>query len=137
MPKNYWLVKSEPFVYSYEDLEREGRVRWDGVRNYAARNHLREMKLNDQVLFYHSREGLKVVGVAKVVKEHYPDPGAEKGDWSAVDLAPLFRLKAPVSLKTIKAIPELQDLPLVRIGRLSVMPVEKAAFDRILALGEH
>ncbi|MEZ5059742.1 MAG: EVE domain-containing protein [Saprospiraceae bacterium] len=83
---NYWLIKSEPFEYGYHHLEKDGKTAWEGVRNYAARNHLRAMKIGDLALFYHSREGLEVVGIAKVVKEHYPDPTAEKGDWSAVDL---------------------------------------------------
>lgn len=132
---NYWLVKSEPFVYSFDDLLRDGRTAWDGVRNYAARNHLRGMQEGDLVLYYHSREGLEIVGIARVVREAYPDPSAEKGDWSAVDLAPVQPLRIPVSLQAIKEIPELQELPLVRIGRLSVMPLSRAEFARILDMG--
>jgi len=133
---NYWLVKSEPGEYSFEDLEREGRTMWDGVRNYAARNHLRAMKEGDLVLFYHSVKQKEVVGICRVVREAYPDPTAEKGDWSVVDVVPLKRLKRPVSLKEIKAAPELQNIGLVRIGRLSVMPLSKEEFEKILELGE-
>ena len=133
---NYWLVKSEPFVYSYDDLIEEGKTMWEGVRNYAARNHMRDMKLGDYVLFYHSRKGLEVVAVTKVVKEHYPDPTAEKGDWSVVEIEPYKRFTRPVTLKEIKAVDSLQDIALVRIGRLSVMPLPKEAFFKILEMGE-
>ncbi|MBR9922847.1 MAG: EVE domain-containing protein [Bacteroidetes bacterium] len=133
---NYWLVKSEPFVYSYDDLIEEGKTMWEGVRNYAARNHMRDMKLGDYVLFYHSRKGLEVVGVTKVVKEHYPDPTAEKGDWSVVEIEPYKRFNKPVTLKEIKAVDSLQDIALVRIGRLSVMPLPKEAFFKIMEMGE-
>lgn len=132
---NYWLVKSEPDEYSFDDLLKEKQTMWDGIRNYAARKHLRGMKKGDLVLFYHSRKGLEVVGISKVVKESYPDPTAEKGDWSAVDLAPVKRLKEPVSLKAIKATPALQEMPLVRIGRLSVMPLSKKEFEKVLEMG--
>ncbi|MCB0662526.1 MAG: EVE domain-containing protein, partial [Saprospiraceae bacterium] len=121
----YWLIKSEPFEYGYHHLEADGKTAWEGVRNYQARNNLRAMKMGDLALFYHSREGLEVVGIAKVVKEAYPDTTAEKGDWSAVDFAPFKKLKNSVSLKAIKDNPKLQNLLLVRNGRLSVMPVEK------------
>lgn len=109
---------------------------WEGVRNYAARNHLREMKVGDLVLFYHSREGLEVVGIAKVAREAYPDPTAEKGDWSVVDLVPYKPFVKPVSLQDIKATPELADIALVRIGRLSVMPLSDQAFQLIMDMGE-
>lgn len=132
----YWLVKSEPYEYSYQDLEKDGRTMWEGVRNYAARNNLRAMKKGDLVLYYHSRKGLEVVGISKVVREAYPDPTAEKGDWSVVDLVPVQPLNRPVSLKTIKATPELQDIALVRQSRLSVMPLHKDAFEKILEMGE-
>lgn len=132
----HWLVKSEPFEYSYDDLVRDGKAMWEGVRNYAARNHLREMRVGDLVLYYHSREGLAVVGIAKVVREAYPDPTAEKGDWSVVDLVPVKAFERPVTLKEIKATPALSEIPLVRIGRLSVMPIPKKAFDLILRMGE-
>jgi len=133
---NYWLIKSEPDTYSYERLEQEGSTIWDGVRNYAARNHLRAMQLNDLTLFYHSVKGMEVVGICKVAKEAYPDASAEKGDWSVVDFVPVKKLKKPVSLQIIKNTTELQHIGLVRIGRLSVMPLEKAAFEKILTLGE-
>ncbi len=133
---NYWLVKSEPYEYSYQDLEKDGKTMWSGVRNYAARNHLREMQHGDLVLYYHSRKGLEIVGLAKVEKEAYPDPTAEKGDWSAVDLVPVKSLQKAVSLKSIKATPELSDMPLVKIGRLSVMPIEATAFQKILEMAE-
>lgn len=133
---NYWLVKSEPETYSYDRLEREGSTMWEGVRNYAARNFLRVMQEGDLVLFYHSVTGLEVVGICKVTKAAYPDPTAEKGDWSVVDLVPVKRFTKPVSLQTVKATPALQNIGLVRIGRLSVMPLEKVEFDTILELGE-
>ncbi len=132
----YWLVKSEPAEYSYDDLVAEGVGMWDGVRNYAARKHLRGMQIGDLVLFYHSRQGLEIVGIAEVMKAAYPDPTAEKGDWSAVDLKAIKPFTNPVSLKVIKATPALQDLALVRIGRLSVMPVASDHFDLLLEMGE-
>jgi predicted RNA-binding protein with PUA-like domain len=132
---NYWLVKSEPFVFSYDDLVRDGMTHWDGVRNYQARNNLRAMALDDLCLFYHSNEGLAVVGIARVIEEHYPDTTAEKGDWSAVDLGPYKALERPVTLAEIKSIPELQQMSLVRNGRLSVMPLSSDEFFRILDLG--
>jgi len=132
----YWLVKSEPAEYSYDDLVAEGVGMWDGVRNYAARKHLRGMEIGDLVLFYHSRQGLEIVGIAEVMKAAYPDPTAEKGDWSAVDLKAIKPFSKPVSLKVIKATPALQDLALVRIGRLSVMPVAADHFDLLLEMGE-
>lgn len=131
----YWLIKSEPFVFSFDDLERDGQTVWEGVRNFQARNNLRAMKKGDRALFYHSNEGLEVVGIATVTREHYPDPTADKGDWSVVDFAPEQRLPHPVSLKTIKADPVLKDIALVRNGRLSVMPLTPTEFRRILALG--
>lgn len=133
---NYWLLKSEPETYGYDRLEREGSTVWEGVRNYAARNHLRAMQEGDWVLFYHSVTGLEVFGICKVTKTAYPDPTAEKGDWSVVDIVPCKRLTKPVSLKTIKATSELQNIGLVRIGRLSVMPLERVEFEKILELGE-
>lgn len=133
---NYWLVKSEPFKFSYQDLVDLGRDMWDGVRNYQARNNMREMKEGDLVLFYHSREGLEVVGLTKVVREAYPDPTAEKGDWSVVDLVPVKPFNKPVSLKEIKSSGAFADLALVRNPRLSVMPVTEAHFLQILEMGE-
>lgn len=131
----YWLIKSEPFVFSFDDLEREGHTVWEGVRNFQARNNLRAMKKGDRALFYHSNEGLEVVGIATVTRESYPDPTADKGDWSVVDFAPEQRLPRPVSLKTIKADAALKNIALVRNGRLSVMPLTPTEFRRILELG--
>lgn len=131
---NYWLVKSEPSTYSWERLLKEGKAVWDGVRNFAARKNLRGMKTGDLVLFYHSNEDKAVVGISKVVKEAYQDP-TTKEDWSAVDLAPHKALKNPVTLEQIKAEKKLQNIYLVRQGRLSVMPLEKEEFDYILELG--
>jgi len=132
----YWLVKSEPDVYGYDQLVAEGRGRWDGVRNYQARNNLRAMKLGDLCFFYHSNIGLAVVAVARVAKEHYPDPTAEKGDWSCVELEPVKPFVRPVTLAEIKTHPDLQQLLLVRNARLSVMPVSSDEFSIILAMGE-
>lgn len=133
---NYWLVKSEPDVYSYDQLVTEGTGRWDGVRNYQARNFLRAMKVGDLCFFYHSNIGLAVVALARVSKEYYPDPTAESGDWSCVELQPVKPLVRPVTLPEIKANPELQQLLLVRNARLSVMPVSSDEFSIILTMGE-
>jgi predicted RNA-binding protein with PUA-like domain len=132
---NYWLVKSEPTTYSWDQLEKDGKTTWDGVRNFAARIHLNTMKKGDHVLFYHSNEGKEVVGISKVTKEAFPDPTATEGQWVAVELAPHKKLKKPVTLETIKADKALQNIYLVRQGRLSVMPLEKAEFDHIVKLG--
>jgi predicted RNA-binding protein with PUA-like domain len=129
---NYWLVKSEPTVYSWEKFLKDKSTCWDGVRNYAARLHLRAMKNGDQVFFYHSNEGMCIVGIAKVVKEAYPDP--KDKEWSAVDLEPCKTLKKPVTLEQIKGEKKLKDMALVRIGRLSVSPVKKEEFDTIIKL---
>jgi predicted RNA-binding protein with PUA-like domain len=131
----YWLVKSEPFKYSWEKFNADKKTFWDGVRNYQARNNLMAMKKGDLVLFYHSNEGMEVVGIAKVVKEHYPDPTTEDSRWVVVDLAPHKALKKPVTLQQIKADPLLDQIGLVRQSRLSVMPVKPEEFDRIVALG--
>lgn len=132
---NHWLVKSEPHKYSWEKFNQDGRTFWDGVRNYQARNNLRDMKEGDLVLFYHSNEGKEVVGVAKVVKSSYQDPTTTDPNWLVVDLAPVKGLKNPVTLEQIKADPQLKDIGLVRQGRLSVMGMKKEEFDRILELG--
>ncbi|TKC03910.1 EVE domain-containing protein [Pedobacter frigoris] len=132
---NHWLVKSEPFKYSWEKFNKDGRTFWDGVRNYQARNNLKEMKEGDLVLFYHSNEGKNVVGIAKVVKEFYQDPTTDDANWVVVDLAPVESLKNPVSLEQIKAEESLKDISLVRQGRLSVMPLRAEEFDKILEMG--
>ncbi|GAA3979640.1 EVE domain-containing protein [Pedobacter ginsengiterrae] len=131
----YWLVKSEPFKYSWEKFNEDGRTFWDGVRNYQARNNLRDMREGDLVLFYHSNEGKNVVGVAKVVKESYQDPTTDDKNWVVVDLAPVESLKNPVSLEQIKAEESLKDISLVRQGRLSVMSLKAEEFDKILEMG--
>lgn len=132
---NHWLVKSEPFKYSWEKFNEDGRTFWDGVRNYQARNNLKEMKEGDLVLFYHSNEGKNVVGIAKVVKEFYQDPTTDDQNWVVVDLSPVETLKKPVTLEQIKAEPSLADISLIRQGRLSVMPLKATEFDKILEMG--
>jgi predicted RNA-binding protein with PUA-like domain len=132
---NYWLVKSEPFKYSWEKFNQDGRTFWDGVRNYQARNNLRGMKEDDMVLFYHSNEGKEVVGIAKVVKESYQDPTTTDPNWLVVELSPVETLKTPVTLATIKADERLKDIGLVRQGRLSVIDLKREEFDRIVELG--
>ena len=119
----YWLVKSEPSVYGWEQFEKDKQTRWDGVRNYAARNHLKAMKKGEEVLYYHSNEGMEIVGIAKVAKEYYQDPTTDEDAWVVVDLKPYRRLKNPVSLVKIKADKRLTEMALVRLGRLSVQPV--------------
>ena len=131
---NYWLVKSEPYKYSWDDLVKDKWTYWDGVRNYAARNHMRNMKVGDLVLYYHSNEGKDIVGYAKVIKEHYQDPTIDDDRWSAVDIEPIAALKNPITLKQIKEDEILQEMVLVKIGRLSVSPVTKEHFDRVLEL---
>jgi len=133
---NYWLVKSEPSEYSYDDLVKDGGTFWDGVRNYTARNNLKSMKKNDLVLFYHSVKEKAVVGVAKVTKEHYPDPTIDDDRWVAVDIKAQKKIKNPVTLADIKAENRLQDIALVRQARLSVMPLNKKAFDLIIKMGQ-
>lgn len=129
----YWLVKSEPSSYSFDQLIKDKQTTWDGVRNYAARNHLKSMKKGDEVLFYHSNEGLEIVGIAKVGKEAYPDPTTEDA-WVVVDLKPHKRLKKPVPLTQIKADKRLADMALVRLGRLSVQPVTDSEWKVIMEL---
>jgi predicted RNA-binding protein with PUA-like domain len=133
---SFWLIKSEPFVFSFSDLQRDGFSMWDGVRNYGARNFLRAMESEDILLFYHSNEGLEIVGIAKVLHPAYPDPTAEKGDWSAIDIVPVKKLNRAVTLKEIKQHPELQDIGLIKQSRLSVMPVTDVQFDIIMQLAE-
>ena len=133
----YWLVKSEPFKYSWTQLLKDKRTFWDGVRNYQARNNLKAMKKGDQVLFYHSNEGLEVVGVARVIKEAYQDPTTEDARWVAVDIEPSETLKTPVTLNEMKQEKRLQNIALIRQGRLSVMPLSKEEFELIVAKGRN
>jgi predicted RNA-binding protein with PUA-like domain len=132
---NAWLVKSEPGTYSFEKLVKEKSTRWDGIRNFEARNNLRAMKKGDAVLFYHSGGGKEVVGIARVVREAYQDP-ATKEDWSAVDLEAVKPLAEPVTLEAIKASPKLSSMALVKKGRLSVVPVTKSELAEILRLAK-
>ena len=134
--ETHWLVKSEPGTYGWDDLVKDGKTRWDGIRNAQARNNLQAMRVGDRVLFYHSGDGKEIVGVAKVVKAAYPDPTTDDARWVVVDLAPVAPLKQPVPLAGVKADPALAQIGLVRQGRLSVMPIEPRAFARILALGK-
>src|SRR5882724_12392160 len=131
---NYWLVKQEPESYSWLDFVKDGKAAWTGVRNFAARLNLRAMKKGDQVFYYHSNTGKEIVGVARVTKEAYKDPTATEGDWVCVDLAPVKPLKKPVGLDVIKADKILKGMKLVKISRLSVSPVTKEEFDRVVAL---
>lgn len=132
---NHWLVKSEPFKYSWDKFNEDKRTFWDGVRNYQARNNLKAMKEGDLVLFYHSNEGKNVVGIAKVVKEFYQDPTTDDANWVVVDLVPIEALKNTVSLAQIKAEESLKDISLIKQGRLSVMPLKAEEFDKILEMG--
>ena len=136
MARSHWLVKSEPFKYSWDDFERDGSTYWNGVRNYQARNNLREMRVGDRVLYYHSNEGKEIVGVAKVAKAAYRDPTTDDDRWVVVDLVPLARLAEPIGLARIKADRALREIPLVTHSRLSVMSIAKPAFERILKLGK-
>ena len=130
----YWLIKSEPFKYSWDKFVEDGQTFWDGVRNYGARNNLRSMKKGDLAFWYHSNEGMEIVGIAKVVKESYQDPTTPDPAWLVVDFKPLKKLKTPVSLATIKNDPRLTDMDLVRLGRLSVQTVKEAEWKIIMEL---
>ena len=131
---NYWMVKQEPDSYSWDDFVKDGKTDWTGVRNYQARNNLRDMKLGDKVLFYHSNIGKEVVGIAKVTKAAFPDPTADDDKWVAVELSPVKPLKKPVGLAQMKENLALNDLKLIRQSQLSVMPVTKDEFDEILSM---
>ncbi len=131
---NFWLVKSEPDAYSYDDLVKDGKTDWTGVRNFMARNNLKAMKKGDKVLYYHSVTEKAVVGLSKVSKEHFPDPTDEQ--WAAVELEPVKKFKKPVTLAEIKAQPDLADMYLVRQGRLSVTPLTKNEFDLIVDMAK-
>ena len=131
---SYWLVKSEPSTYSWDQLVAEKQTAWTGVRNYAARGHLKAMKKGDEVFFYHSNEGLAIVGIAKVTKEAYQDPTTDDDKWVAVDLAPYKKLKHPVTLEAIKKDKRLKDMALVRISQLSVQPVTDKEWKAVMEL---
>lgn len=131
---NYFLIKSEPQTYSWQQFEKEGGTMWEGVRNFAARKNLRSMRTGDLVLYYHSGDDKAVMGIAKVAKEAYQDPTTRE-DWSVVDLSPVKALKKPVTLAEIKAEKKLQNIYLVRQGRLSVMPLAKEEFELIVSMG--
>jgi predicted RNA-binding protein with PUA-like domain len=132
----YWLMKSEPETYSWNDLCREGVGTWDGVRNYQARNNLRAMKKGDRCFFYHSITGKEIVGICQVVEEHSPDETAEDGDWSVVKVSALEVFETPVTLAQIKADPQLSEMALIRQGRLSVCPVTPEEFTHLRKLGK-
>lgn len=136
MARNYWLTKQEPDSYSWDTLVEEQTTAWTGVRNFQARNHLRAMKKGDLVLFYHSGDAKEVVGIARIVREAYPDPTATDGDWVAVDMAAVKPVKKPVALAAIKQDAVLKEMPLVRQSRLSVSPVAADQFRRLLELAE-
>ena len=135
MPRRYWLVKSEPYKYSWDQLAKDRRTHWDGVRNYEARNNLQAMQKGDLLLYYHSNEGKEVVGVARVSGEAYPDPTTRDERWVVVDVEPVQPLAEPVALAAIKDEPALVEMALLRRARLSVVPVTKKEFDRVLRMG--
>lgn len=131
---SYWLVKSEPFKYSWDQFVKDKQTFWDGVRNYGARNNLKSMKKGDEVFFYHSNEGVEIVGIAKVVKEYYQDPTTEETAWVVVDLKPVKKLKKSVTLAQIKTEKKLAEMELVRLGRLSVQSVKSEEWEIVLKL---
>jgi predicted RNA-binding protein with PUA-like domain len=133
---SYWLIKSEPFKYSWQKFQEEGHTFWDGVRNYQARNNLKAMKEGDLLLWYHSNEGLEIVGIAQVAKEAYQDPTTDDTNWVVVDVKPYKTLNKPVSLATIKADHRLSQMALVRFGRLSVQPVTDEEWNIVMELAE-
>jgi len=132
----YWLVKSEPFKYSWDQFVADGRTHWDGVRNYQARNNLQAMKTDDEVLYYHSNEGMEIVGIARVVREAYPDPSTDDARWVVVDLTPVRPLSKRISLAQMKGAPGLENLSLIRQSRLSVCPVTDEEFDIIMQMSK-
>ena len=132
----YWLIKSEPSVFSWDDLVRDGSTVWDGVRNYAARNNLRSMKKNEEVLYYHSNEGLEIVGIARISKEAFQDPSTSEEAWVAVEIKPVKPLPVPVSLVTIRNNVKFKDMALVKLSRLSVQPVTSEEWKQIMALSK-
>lgn len=130
----YWLIKSEPFKYSWDQFVLDKKTHWDGVRNYLARNHLKAMKKGDKLFFYHSNEGLEIVGIAKVVKEYYQDPTTPEPAWVVVDVSPVKKLKKPVTLTQVKAEKDLQEMSLIKSMRLSVQPVREEEWNKILQM---
>jgi predicted RNA-binding protein with PUA-like domain len=132
---HYWIIKTEPSTYSWDKFVAEGKSMWEGVRNYQARNNMMAMKLGDLVLFYHSNEGKEIVGMAKVTKEHYPDPTTDDPRWVVVEFEPVQQFKKPVTLAMLKADERFAHVSLVRQGRLSVLPIKREEFDLILGLG--
>ncbi len=134
---NYWLIKSEPSVFPWKQLLKDKKAVWDGVRNYQARNNLREMKKGDLCLFYHSNEGKEIVGIATVKREAYQDPGTDDANWVAVDVAPFKTLKNPVSLSVIKADKKLAGMELVKLSRISVSKVSPKEYEYIIQLSEN
>jgi predicted RNA-binding protein with PUA-like domain len=134
---NYWLMKTEPETFSFDDLLKDGKTHWDGVRNHQAQNNMKAMRVGDQVLIYHSVSEKAVVGIGKISKTAYPDPTAAPGEkWIAVEVQPVKKLPKPITLQTIKNTPALSDIALIRQSRLSVMPLSKNEVDQILALGQ-
>ena len=132
----YWLIKSEPNVYSFDHLIKDKTTVWDGVRNYAARNNLRMMKKGEQAYFYHSNEGLAIVGIAKVSKEAFQDPGTENPNWVAIEIKAFKKLKRPVTLASMKANPKLNNMGIIKIGRISVSQVREEEWNEILKMSE-
>ncbi len=132
---NYWLVKSEPYKYSWDDLVKDEWTYWDGVRNYAARNNMKDMTVGDHCFYYHSNEGKEIVGIAEIIKEHYPDPTIDDDRWVAVDLKPIHKFKNAITLAQIKSDDNLADMEIIRLSRLSVSKVTQQQFDYIKTLG--
>ncbi len=129
---NYWLVKTEPEEYSFDDLLKDEKAIWDGIRNYQARNNLKRMKKGDEVLVYHTGESKEIVGIAKVSREHYSDPSDKTGIWGVVELVPIKKLRKPFTLEQIKRESILANMPLLKQSRLSVMPISQKEFDFVL-----
>ena len=133
---NYWLIKSEPFKYSWNQFVEDGQTFWDGVRNYQARNNLKAMQKGDLLFWYHSNEGMEIIGIAKVIKEYYQDPTTEDPNWVVIDVKPVIKLKKPVSLAQVKATASLSQMALVRLGRLSVQPVTEDEWNIVMDMAE-
>lgn len=136
MARGYWLMKSEPFKYAWDELVKDGKTYWDGVRNYEARNNMAAMKLGDLAFYYHSNEGKEIVGIAEIVGESYPDPTTEDDRWCVVDVAPVVPFTRAVTLAEIKADPKLTEIALIRRGRLSVVPITPEEFRYVAKLGK-